>query len=149
MSEFIKKNKNKLITTVAAIGLTAAAAASLGGEKEEQPAVVASVSVDAADTIGRSASGWEHGAAERAIEKGLEQAAASLKVEGVDFTEEFAELPTYDNAMEAVEMAREDGLIADKGDKMKVSIDVTADSNDNVSYEVTDAEIIDIPNNQK
>lgn len=149
MSELLRKNKNKLLASVAVIGLGVTAANLATENKEKHPTVLASVSVSVSEVVGGSDSDWEHGAAERAIQKGLGLAAERLDVNRIDFTEMIDELPIYDNAMKAVEMAHEDGVTPDKGDKLSVSIEVTEDSEKNISYEVTDATIIDISNNQE
>lgn len=150
MKEFIDKNKNKLAASVAIVGLGATAAyAASGHETERSPAAVASVLVEATETVGGSDSDWEHGAAERAIKKALALAASQIDVNGINFTEQISELPTYDSANKAVEMANEDKVVPDEGDKFKITIEVVADSDNKISYEVTDAETIDIPNNQQ
>ncbi len=150
MNEFLKKNRNKLAAAAALTGLAVAATHDSGedAKKAQAPTPVESVSADGTDVIGRSDSGWDQGAAERAIEKGLEKATRTLGKKGIDVGPQIAELPTYDNSMKAVEIAREDGAVADKGDKMKVTIEVTADSDSHVSYEVKDAEIVDLPNSE-
>lgn len=149
MNEFLRKNKNKLGASAAAflLGLTAINLAT-DDSHEKHPTAVASTTVTVSETVGGADSGWEQGAAERAIRKGLVLAAARLSVNGIDFTEQVGELSTYDSAMKAVEMAHEAGGIPDKGDKYRVTIEETEDSAGNIEYEVTDAEIIDIPNNQ-
>jgi len=153
MNELLRKNKNKLVASIAVIGLGITAASMANGdgenEKQKQPAVTSSVSVSATETVGGTDTGWDHGAAERAIEEGLKKAAAMLYVNGIDFTEKFDELPTYDNAMKAVEILNEENGMLRSGAKISVSTEVTADSEGNVSYEVTDAKVIDTPNNQK
>lgn len=150
MNERLRKNKNILATSLVAVGLGATAAHAMSNDKEKahEEGTSVSISVTATETIGGEASGFTQGAAVRAIEKSLAEANAPLSVGDTDFTEKISELPTYDEASKAVELALKDGIIPDKGDKMRVTVRVDEDANKNVSYSVIDAEVIDIANNQ-
>jgi|GEM_PF-5978654 hypothetical protein len=147
MNERQRRNKNILVSSLLTVGLSAAAAQAISNDKEKTHEVAVSASASATEAVGGEDSGWTQGAAERAIEAALAAATAHLSVNNIDFTEKINELPTYDNASKAVEMALEDGAIPDKGDKLRVDIEVTEDSDKNISYVVTDAELIDISNN--
>lgn len=150
MNERLRKNKNILVSSLvtAGLGVTAAHAMSNDREKTHEAGTNASVSANATETIGGEASGFTQGAAVRAIENALKDANSRLSVDGIDFTKKISELSTYDSASKAVGMALEDGVIPDIDDKLRVDIEVTEDSDKNVSYVVTDAELIDIANNQ-
>ncbi len=104
--------------------------------------------------FGGGASDWEHGTATRAIQEAVNEAAATALAEAgapanTNIEEIVSTLPVYDQANLALEMANQDGIVPDTGDKFIVSVEVKADSDKNISYEVVGAEIKDLPNNQQ
>ncbi|MDB5177881.1 MAG: hypothetical protein JWO61_264 [Candidatus Saccharibacteria bacterium] len=156
MNEFLNKNKNKLAAAavlVAGIGGVAAHAAAGDTIENSNDKAPSSHShepnheliypVTGIDTVGGADSGWEHGAAQRALEKAVKKALTALGM-----TDQITDVPIYDAATTAVEMARKDGIVPDEGDKIVVFVDVTKSSDGNASIEVTGAEIKDVLNNQ-
>lgn len=107
------------------------------------------------EPIGRSESGWIDGAATRAVEQalkeGIEKALSKAGMDGSASSVQkiIDDLPTYTNVGKAIEKAGEDNdFVPDPGDLFTVDLEVTAAGED-ISYEITDATIIDIPNNQQ
>ncbi|MES2876205.1 MAG: hypothetical protein V4678_01920 [Patescibacteria group bacterium] len=100
---------------------------------------------------------WGHGTAENiilyALGEGASKAFAAVQLEGEapktpdDVVKAVENLPVYDQANEALEMAGYNEIVPDDGDKLTIEIAVTADSSGDVSYEVVDAVIEDIKNN--
>lgn len=85
-----------------------------------------------------------------AVENGTYKAFSRVGVsEDTDVLEAVGSLPVFDQATEALNEAGYGDVLPDAGDKLKLGLDVTADDEENLSYEVTDAEIIDLPNNQQ
>jgi hypothetical protein len=84
-------------------------------------------------------------AVENAAYKGFSELGVS---EDTDVIKIVNEVPVYDAANEALEMG-DNGELPDPGDPFTGEGNVTVDKDKNVSFEVTDAEIIDIPNNQQ
>ena len=120
---------------------------------ESYPA--ASVSVRTAVELGNSETGWGHGAAEKAIHLALRESLQKIAVlesdgsgEPLDIDEVLAELPVYDQAEAALEMAHYDEMLPDAGDTLSVELTTTLDSKDKAAYEITDAQINDLKNNQ-
>lgn len=113
--------------------------------------------------IGGSDSGWTHGAAERALQEAIYDGAVNAfaniqtttDAKGVEFaitTEEIKSiveaLPVYNQANQALDFT-DSKAVPDPGDKLLIEVEVTADTDKHVEYEVVDAAIEDIPNNQE
>jgi len=90
-------------------------------------------------------SGLELGAAQQAIREGLEEKKDDMAAAHIDIDQ----LPVFDTAVKAVKMADENNnIVVDEGDKIKVRFYVVKTEDNNVSLELTDAKVIDLPNNQ-
>ncbi|HEY0965647.1 MAG TPA: hypothetical protein VGE13_04155 [Candidatus Saccharimonadales bacterium] len=152
------RNRNKLIPpaiVASVVGGVALAAIASPDSPEKAPYVEVSASAHGEDVIGRSESGWIEGAATRAVEEALEKGIAKVLAEsGIDGGASsvqaiMKDLPTYTKVGDAIEKAGDDkDFIPDSGDKFAVDLEVTAAGKD-ISYEVTDAYIVDLPNNQQ
>lgn len=153
MPEAFKKNMNKIVAPVAvSVGL-GAAAYHAASEKDIKPETtpVATVTVHAAGKFEGSDSDWGQGTAERVIKSAVEKALANISGArndaSLDVRKVIETLPVYDEASTALDMAGYDEVLPDRGDVLSVGVEVSLDPDNNISYEVTDAEIEDIPNN--
>jgi len=97
-------------------------------------------------TIGGEDTGWDQGAAERAIKNRLndKDVEARMDAEHIDYDM----LSYYSATIKAVEIARKDGVISQKDDLMKVYFDVIKKSDKEAFIKVTGAEIIPAHRNQ-
>jgi hypothetical protein len=114
----------------------------------------ATVSVQTSEEFGGSDEGWGQGTAERAIkeavEKGIERIdIKSTEFDNIDIPQVVEELPVLEQAAEVLETAGYNEVVPDPGDELNVEVAVTADSTGDVSYEVTNAKITDITNNNQ
>lgn len=125
--------------------------------KESTFLIEVTTHASATTKIGTSESGWTHGAAHRALESAVYEGAteAFSRMDG-DFTitdDEIAsivkELPMYDQAGDVLSKADIADVVPDDGDLLSVEVAVTADSDKHVEYEIIDAHIEDVPNNQQ
>lgn len=137
-------------------GTAAFAALSMGEDAEPRTAAAEQASMR---TVHGSAVGeFKEGEApqetamqiiQMAVENNTYKAFTELGVgEDTDVLEILEDLPVYNQANEALDMAGSD-VLPDAGDKLMIELDVTVDNNKHVSYEVTDAKIIDIENNRE
>ncbi len=163
MSETRRRNPNRLFAPLAGATAIAAGVFAVQSAFADKPAdkpydraeALVHASTSVSEEIGDAESGWGHGAAERAIEKAVRKAVeASLDimspVRTADIDKLIKELPVFNQANEALDMAGYDEVVPDVGDQLELAVEVTVDSNmEDVSYEVTDAKIIDLPNNQE
>lgn len=127
-----------------------------GEEKEPETKAEAIVNVTAVSQFEGADSGWGHSTAERAITEAVHEGAATA-FESIDNGElEFADgeleeiieaLPVYDEAYDVLDMAGYNEIIPDEGDKLHIDVEVTANTDKEVSYVVKHAEIQDLPNN--
>ena len=144
---------------VSAYGVSQVASA----DKDTRPEAYAQVTAaaTAVGEFGGSESDWGHGTAEsllkKALAEGVVHAYAGMDMDGngkADLSDEelesiIDELPTYEQADQLLEDARYNEIMPDKGDRLLVEVKVTADSDKHVSYEVVDAKIQDVANNQQ
>lgn len=127
-------------------------------------AMNAKVAAQASGKFGGSESDWGNGTAEDLIRKAVHEGAAHALANISTGTEQggaadydlqaiIDALPVYDQANQALEMADYTSVTPDKGDLLAVSVAVNTewngDSKPVVTYEVTDAKIEDIENNQQ
>lgn len=157
--------KQKLARRFAPVALLAAGAATFGAvehsgpdEHDKREAVAeatAMVHTESMVKFGGSESGWGHGAAEKAIHVAVKEGLTKVGVmtddvssEKLDIEKVVSELPVYEQAELVLEMAGYENVSPDEGDVLVVGVDVTLDTEDGVSYEVTDAHIEDLHNNQ-
>jgi hypothetical protein len=143
---------------VAAGGSVGYGAAEASSPEHRSEAVAeASTSVHTSKTVelGNAETGWGYGAAERAIQSALIDGLNHIDVltpetpeEPVDIGAVVADLPVYEQANEALEMAGYDQALADSKDTLTVELDVKLTDDHTVTYEVTGATITDTPNTQ-
>lgn len=161
--ELTRKQKlaRRLIAPVALIAAGGAVAYGTSDgsspETQEHAEAYASATVRAEQIVefGGDSDTWGHDTAERAIKlavkEGLNHVGASTSnspFESLDIKKLIDELPVYEQADKALEMAGYGEVLPDVGDKLAVEVDVTVDSNHALTYEVIDADIKDLPNNQ-
>lgn len=150
--------RQKIARRLAPIALLTAGVAGAGyntlsesSHGSHEPETSSSVIATGVSEFGGEASGWEHGAATRAIESAVTEGAESLLQENGTTSDEIEtivdELPTYDQANVALDLAGGD-IYPDKNDQMHVTVEVESDKDGNISYDVTDASIVDLPNNK-
>ena len=133
------------------------------GTAEAHAAAWVRVTSVGSSEFGGSESDWGHGAAENLIRKAVYEGAVNAYVsvsagsavettEDVDLREIVDALPVYDQATELLEMAGYNEVTPDEGDILKAIVDVTVEqetgSKPVVTYQVTNATIEDITNNQ-
>lgn len=135
----------------------------LSADNETHPEVAtasasATVSVETQVEFGGSDEGWGHGAAEKAIRESLVTGLTHMSIEvspdhektpELDIQHVIETIPIYDEAEAVLKMAGYGDTLPDAGDKLVVDMEVTLDDDNKVSYEVKDAEIIDLSNNQQ
>ncbi len=125
---------------------------------KSDPVITATTNTVAVSEFGGAEDGWEHGSAQDALKAALTRGviAAYEKIDvnadgQADVSDDEIEqiidqLPTYDQANDALKMAKEENsVIPDRDDEILVEVEVTADSDKHVSYEITDAKINDLP----
>lgn len=154
--------KQKVLRRFLPVVLVAGGAAAYGvselqsNDKESPEAsgeMTAHVMARATTAFGGAESDWGHGTAERLIREALSRGVplafskmnTTKDMSSEEIDEIVEELPVFEQADEALEIAGYDDIVPDVGDKMTVTIDVTADSSEHVSYEVTAAQIEDVP----
>lgn len=152
MSNKLRRNINKLV-------LPTAAAIALGGvgmkmaskpSGENEATASASGQFCSTGNFSSSAEGLGVGLANQLIKLDLEQAAKGISVAGTDVTDTVKNMPRYNAANEALDMAGYNTkVIPDAGDKLEVCVAVTAKSDNTASYKVISSEITDLPNNQE
>ena len=131
------------------------AAETAGHDDRHENLAEATTTAHATVELGGADSGWGHTAAEKAIQRAVAEGLTHVAVETpdtpadkLDIDAVIADLPVYAQADKALEMAGYDTALPDKGDVLSVDVEVTLDADHAVSYEVTDAHITDLPNNQ-
>ena len=130
-----------IVGTAVSANLLAPEVADSASEVEAQPII----SITGEAIIGGEDTGWDHGAAERAIKDALNDNKARMDAEHIDIDM----LSYYDAATRAVEIAREDGDVSQKDDLIKIYLDVVKKKTDEkASIEITNAEIIETPADQ-
>ncbi|MBC7512118.1 hypothetical protein H7142_00440 [Candidatus Saccharibacteria bacterium] len=151
--------KQKLARHFMPVALLAAGASAYGANEllsdNDTPKAEATVLVHASAKFEGGEEGWGHKTAQNlilyAVGKGAMQTSVSTMETAADPSSvaEMAEsLPVYDQATEALEMAHYNDVVPDVGDILTIEVEVTTNSDQNVSYEVVSAEIKDISNNQ-
>lgn len=114
-----------------------------------EKASIASARAKSTVEFGGEDDGWGQEAATKAVRGAILEASTSLaaQVPNIDM-EQVTELPTYDQATEALEIADYEEITPDEGDTLTVRVKVSASESGDVSYKVLDAKINDKPNNQ-
>jgi hypothetical protein len=143
------------LAAIAALGTLHFGTSHEGSPRAESLVVeTATATSTASSEFGGSESGYEHGATVSAIEnaltEGIPEALDKVGAPGNINVEEIVdETPKFEQANQALEMAKKKiDVIVDEGDVVNVTVKVKADEYSNISYKVTDAEIIDVHNNQ-
>lgn len=155
MNEVFKRNMNKMVASLAVTVGLGAVAYNASAEKQVKPEVIppATATAQAAGEFDSTSDGQgvAEGVIKEAVEKALTQmnSSSDKDVAKLDIHKVVENLPVYDQAAGALEMSGYDEILPDQGDVLKVSVDVSLDADQDVSYDVTDAVIEDKSNNQE
>lgn len=124
---------------------------------EKEQAYSITVQTYAEMELGGSDEGWGHGAAENLIRRNLANGVAKALSRQAEYesdpddhvVEIVESVPVYEQADLALKKAHYQDVAPDEGDKLSIQMNVTLDPDNKVSYEIVEAEIEDISNNQK
>lgn len=145
-----------LIASGVAYGIAEHQSDETNTEYEVSAEASATVSAHAIVEFGKSKTGWGHGTAEKAIQEALTDGLSRVSIattpgenQPLDIEQVLKTIPVYDQAEMVLELANYAEIAPDPGDELRVGLDVTLYSGNKVSYDITGAEIQDIPNNQQ
>lgn len=132
------------VLTAAGIGAYQGVEAVTNDSEASEKTSVASARAKSTVEFGSDDTGWGQTAAVKAVRGAILEASTSL-AESTDIDMgAVMDLPVYEQATEALELAGYDEVLPDAGDTFTVRVKVSADEQGDVSYKILDASIKDI-----